>query len=145
MSRSRRERWARYNFTTWYSVTPKPAYPEHSLTRVLEGPENAGEWDLALLDGQICIVLCCPLCGIHTTLRTTTHSLTFHSDASTFSVSPSVKCPKCPWHTFIIKSKWNEVPLALVPAPSEKQKSTELPVRTKQPYSDYMYPLDPRW
>ena len=141
MSRRYRQRWSSYpptsslardggSFLDWL----KP-YPKHPLTRTLNDPTERGEWTLALLDGKICIVLCCPLCGELTTLRTTEHSILFHNGGS-FTAHPSVKCPKCPWHTFIRESTWEEVPLLVI---EEHEKDPKKDLSEKDMFKGHTY------
>jgi len=124
MSHSTRQRWSRYFPSAFSPVTPQePKYPEHPLIRVNEAPENKGEWSLAIFDGTICLLLCCPLCGKLTSIRPKNHSICFNQD-QTISIEPSLQCPNttCGWHTFVTRSTWSEMPLITI---TEKEKNPQ--------------------
>ena len=120
MSQSSRRRWQRY-LPSAFSPLPGVEYKTHPLIRVSEAPENKGEWSLTIFDDTVCLLLCCPLCGKLTTVRTKNHSICFNKD-QTISIDPSLRCPDttCSWHTFVTRSTWSEIPLVTI---IEKEKT----------------------
>jgi len=122
MSHSGQRSWRRYFPSGFSPATPaKPPYKTHSLIHVKEAPENKGEWSLAIFDDTICLLLCCPLCGKLTSIRTENHSICFNR-GNTISIEPSLRCPDttCSWHTFVVRSTWSEMPLITI---TEKEKT----------------------
>ena len=132
MSKSTRRRWQRYFPSAFSPVTPRTpmTYTTHPLTHVHDAPENKGEWSVVIFDNTICLLLCCPLCGKLTTVRTTNHSICFHTD-KTISIDPSLRCPDttCSWHTFVTRSTWSEMPLITIVTKEKTPQDLLLPRR----------------